>query len=168
MDAHGEEKNQADDTLHQYLTFTIENDLYGIDILRVREIKGWGGVREVPNTPDYLKGVINLRGLMVPVVDLRLRFGMEQIEYTPVTVIIVLAVNTDEGEMMVGFVVDAVADVMDVDDQHFRKIPKLGTRIDTRFMKGMAVVDERMVVLLEIDQIMHEEELKDLHEVSHD
>ena len=160
-----EEVTQEAEMVDQYLTFSIDEEFFGIDILRVREIKGWGSVREVPNTPDYLKGVINLRGLMVPIIDLRLRFGVGEVEYTPTTVIIVVAIKVNDGEILVGFVVDAVSDVMDIDDDHFRKVPKFGTKIDTRYMAGMAVIDERMIILLDIDQVLQDDELQALEEL---
>ncbi len=156
--------NSLNQVLEQYLTFEIDGEVYGIDILKIREIKGWEGVRDVPNTPDFMKGVINLRGIMVPVVDMRLRFGMKQVEYTPTTVVIVVSVMSNEKEILIAFVVDAVSDVMDISDDNYRDIPTFGCKIDARYMTGMAVVEDKTIILLNVDKIMQDEEMDVLRE----
>lgn len=154
------------EVIDQYLTFVIDEELYGIDILKIREIKGWEGVREVPNTPDFMRGVINLRGTMVPVVDMRLRFGMKEVEYVPTTVVIVVSVELEGKEIIVAFVVDAVSDVMDISQNDFRDVPTFGCKIEARYMSGMAVIDEKTIILLNADEILEEHELDELDKVS--
>ncbi len=164
-----EDLNNAEDVsvekqIEQYLTFEVDKEIYGIHILKIREIKGWEGVREVPNTPDFMKGVINLRGIMVPVIDMRLRFGMNDVEYTPTTVVIVVSVKVDEEEILIAFVVDAVSDVIDISEDNYRDIPTFGCKIDARYMTGMAVVDDKTIILLDVDNVMQDEELEIIRE----
>lgn len=159
------DEGALNEVLEQYLTFEIDDEIYGIDILKIREIKGWEGVREVPNTPDFMKGVINLRGIMVPVIDMRLRFGMQQVEYTPTTVVIVVSVMDEEKEILIAFVVDAVSDVMDISTDNYRDIPTFGCKIDARYMSGMAVIDDKTIILLNVDKVMEEREMLVLENV---
>ena len=123
--------------------------------LKVQEIRGYSAVTPIPNTPAHIKGVINLRGTVVPVVDLRAKFSMETTEYNKFTVIIVLTV----GEKVMGLVVDAVSDVLDIPAAEMRSAPDLGARVDTRFISGMATIGERMTVLLDIDRLLSEDEI---------
>jgi len=141
----------------QYLTFMLAGEEYGVEILGVQEIKGWDRSTEIPNTPDYVLGVINLRGAVIPVIDLRRRFGMEPREFTKLTVVIVVRVDKDDGEKTIGLVVDAVSDVYNIDADDVRPPPDFGTSVDTRFMKGLASVDEKMIILLEVRHIVSEE-----------
>ncbi len=143
----------------QYLSFALGGDDYGVDILKVREIKGWEEVRQLPDTPVYVKGVLDLRGTIIPIIDLRSRFQLESVEYTPTTVTIVLAVETEEKAMVMGIVVDGVSDVLDVDDSQIHTAPDLGQKINTRYIKGMVTVGERMVILLDVDKLISPEEL---------
>jgi len=136
----------------QYLTFLLDGEEYGVDILRVQEIKGWDRVTPIPNTSDYVRGVINLRGFVVPIVDLRRRFGMEAAEVSKTTVVIMLRVRHEQAERTVGFVVDAVSDVYTVDAGQLRPPPELG-RSESRFVNGLATVDGKMVILLDVDQL---------------
>ena len=115
----------------QFLTFMLAGEEYGVDILRVQEIKGLAGVTQIPNTPDYVLGVINLRGTVIPVVDLRLRFGMAALEYSKLTVVIVMLVRTEDSERTIGFVVDTVSDVYNILPDAVRESPDFGTKIDT-------------------------------------
>lgn len=138
----------------QYLTFILAGEEYGVDILRVQEIKGWDKATPIPNTPEYIKGVINLRGTVVPIVDLRRRFGLEQIDYGSTTVIMVLKVNAEKGERTMGFVVDAVSDVYTVDKSQLKPAPDFGGSVSSDFIKGLATVDNKMVILLDIDQLV--------------
>lgn len=154
--AHGVEA--ADD---QFLTFILAGEEYGVDILRVQEIKGWDSVTPIPNTPDYIRGVINLRGTIVPIVDLRRRFGLEPVEYGPVTVVIMLRVmspNSDKSRIM-GVVVDAVSDVYNVSEEELRPAPDFGEVVDVAFVKGLATVNESMVIILDIDRLLNSNEL---------
>ncbi len=163
-DLNSSEENVTEQELEQFLTFIVDNEIYGIHILKIREIKGWEGVREVPNTPDFMKGVINLRGIMVPVVDMRLRFGMTEVEYTPTTVVIVVSVMVDGDEILIAFVVDAVSDVIDISEENHREIPTFGCKIDARYMTGMAVVEDKTIILLDVDNIMQDDELEIIKE----
>jgi purine-binding chemotaxis protein CheW len=143
----------------QYLSFILGGEAYGVEILKVQEIRGWEQVRPLPNSPDFIKGVLDLRGVIVPIVDLRIRFGLEVHEYTPTTVIIVLAVGEGEQRQVVGAVVDSVSDVLDVAAEEVRKPPKLGSRIGYRYLIGMVSRDKKMVVLLNSDKLFSEDEL---------
>ncbi|MCF6282934.1 MAG: chemotaxis protein CheW [Candidatus Polarisedimenticolaceae bacterium] len=143
----------------QYLSFTLGDEDYGVDILRVREIKGWEVVRTLPDMPDSIKGVLDLRGVIVPIIDLRTRFNVENVEYTPTTVTIVLTVKVGEKEQVMGVVVDSVSDVLDIAVRDLKPAPNLGRRVNTRFIKGMVTFGERIVVLLDVDKLMDPEEL---------
>jgi len=143
----------------QYLSFTLGGEDYGVDILKVREIKGWEEVRQLPDTPVYVKGVLDLRGTIVPIIDLRSRFQLESVEYTPTTVTIVLAVESNGKALAMGIVVDGVSDVLDVDDDQIRQAPNLGGNINTRYIKGMVTIEDRMVILLDVDKLISPEEL---------
>ena len=138
----------------QFLTFILGAEQYGVEILKVQEIKGYSAVTPIPNTPLYIKGVMNLRGTVVPVVDLRVKFGMEPAEYDKFTVIIVVTV----GSKVMGLMVDAVSDVLDIPAAEMRTAPDLGVRVDTRFISGMANVGDRLAVLLDIERLLNEEE----------
>lgn len=140
---------------NQFLTFLLGAEQYGVEILKVQEIRGYSAVTPIPNTPSYIKGVINLRGTVVPVADLRAKFSMEATEYNKFTVIIVVSV----GSKVIGLVVDAVSDVLDVPAAEMRSAPDLGNRVDTRFIRGMATIGDRMTVLLDIDRLLSEDEL---------
>lgn len=138
----------------QYLTFLLGTEEYGVDILRVQEIKGWEGVTPLPNTPEDMRGVINLRGVVIPVIDLRRRFRMEPVEYSKTTVMIVLKVNSEKGERTMGFVVDAVSDVYSIPDGQLRPRPDVGGTAQKNFVKSLAMVEGKMVILLDIDQMV--------------
>lgn len=146
---------------NQYLTFMLAGEEYGVDILRVQEIKGWDTVTKIPNTPEYIRGVINLRGTIVPIIDLRLRFNLEYLEYGTTTVVIVVKVMSDNGkERTMGIVVDAVSDVYNISNDEFREAPDFGTAVDTDFVKGLSTVHDKMVILLDIDHMCNSAELK--------
>lgn len=146
--------------VEQFLTFELAGESYGVEILKVQEIRGWEPVREIPNTPGYIKGALNLRGSIVPIVDLRERFNMEETEYSPVTVVIVLCVDTKVGANVVGVVADAVSDVLDIDNAEIKSSLKLGSKIDTRYMRGMYVGKKQMVMLLDVDKLLDSEEFE--------
>jgi len=151
----------ANDTqVEQFLTFELAGEAYGIEILKVQEIRGWEPVRAIPNTPDFIKGALNLRGSIVPIVDLRERFGMESTEYSPITVVIVLCVENSQGSNVMGIVADAVSDVLDIKLDSIKASPKLGSKIDTRYMRGMFVGKEQMVMLLDVDKLLDSEEFE--------
>lgn len=135
----------------QYLTVNLAHEEYGIDILAVREIRGWSQVTRIPQAPHYVLGVLNLRGAIVPMLDLRLRFGLEREEYTQTTVTVIVTV----AGRLFGVVVDGVSDVMDVSSDRIRPVPDMGTAVDTEYLKGLTSVAERMVLLLDVDKLLH-------------
>jgi purine-binding chemotaxis protein CheW len=151
----------------QYLTFILGNEEYGVDILRVQEIRGWHQVTRVPNAPAFMLGVLNLRGTIVPIIDMRMRFNLAKVEYNPVTVIIVLSVETEHGRHVFGVVVDSVSDVLDVMPNDVKPTPDFGTAMNTEFISGLATVSERMVMLLDIDRLLRADELSVLADVGH-
>jgi len=142
------------DASHQVLTFVLGNETYGVDILRVQEIRGWSAVTKIPHAPPHVLGVLNLRGSIVPIVDLRMRFTLDRAEYTAVTVIIVVSVVSAAGRRDFGVVVDGVSDVVDVDTEEVKAAPDLGPKGSTDFIRGLVPVSDRMVVLLDIDRLI--------------
>jgi purine-binding chemotaxis protein CheW len=151
-----------DTATDQYLTFIMANEEYGVDILSVQEIRGWEDATPIPNSPDFVKGVINLRGTIVPIIDLRLRFGLNQAEYGPMTVVIVLKVSDEKGNKVIGIVVDAVSDVYSLSSEEMRHPPELGDQVNISFIKGLVDVQGKMVILLNIDVLLNLKELPDV------
>ena len=147
---------------NQYLTFTLGREEYGIELLKVQEIRGYSAITPIPNTPAHFKGVMNLRGTVIPVVDLRSKFAMEAVEYTKFTVIIVASV----ADKIVGLVVDAVSDVLTVSSQNIRPTPDFGARAATRFITGLASVGDHLAVLLDIEKLVSGDELAGLEPVT--
>ena len=145
------------DGTQQILTFVLGGETYGVDILRVQEIRGWSAVTRIPRAPAHVLGVLNLRGSIVPVVDLRMRFALERAEYTAVTVIIVVSVNSAAGKRDFGVVVDGVSDVVDVDSAEVKSAPELGSRSGIDYIRGLITVADRMVVLLDLDRLIGED-----------
>jgi purine-binding chemotaxis protein CheW len=141
-------------TSEQYLTFMLAGEEYGVDILRVQEIKGWDKVTRIPHTPGYVLGVINLRGAVVPILDLRRRFGLETIAFGPTTVVIVVRIMSGLAERTVGVVVDAVSEVYNVDAAGTKPPPDVCGSIDTVFVKALATIEEKMLILLDIDRLI--------------
>jgi purine-binding chemotaxis protein CheW len=140
--------------MEQYLTFIMADEEYGVDILSVQEIRGWESVTPIPNAPQHVKGVINLRGTIVPIIDLRQRFGLTNVEYGPLTVVIVLKVATKKGARIMGIVVDAVSDVYSLPDDEMKAAPDLGDHVNTLYIKGLVSVNSKMVILLEINELL--------------
>ncbi len=134
----------------EYLSFTLGNEHYGVDILKVQEIRGYDAVTRVPDAPDYIKGVINLRGTIVPVIDLRLKLRLENARYDAFTVMIVLNVE----DRVVGIVVDGVSDVIPLSAEQIRPTPEFGAAVDTRFISGIGTQDDRMLILLDIETLL--------------
>lgn len=153
------------ETNDQFLTFIMNNEEYGVNILCVQEIRGWESATPLPNAPAQIKGVINLRGTIVPIVDLRQCFGLEAIEYTPVTVVIVLKVQGANGSRIVGIVVDAVSEVYTIGNGDIKPAPDLGDAVDTDYVRGLVDVDQKMVILLEIDRLLSMERVPEIGEV---
>ncbi|WP_108470706.1 chemotaxis protein CheW [Rhodanobacter thiooxydans] len=152
------EDNAATAPTVQQLTFGLAGEEYGVDILSVREIRGWSRVTRIPQTPDYLLGVLNLRGAIVPIMDLRLRFGLARESYGDSTVVIIVAV----AERLFGIVVDAVSDVVDIEPAAIKPVPDMGAIVDTRYLKGLATHVERMVMLLDVEKLMRPEDVETL------
>lgn len=147
----------------QYLSFRLGDETYGVDILRVQEIRGWESVRSLPDVPDYVKGVLDLRGTIVPIVDLRIRFGEDSPEYQPTTVVIIVAVKQGEGaSQLVGIVVDGVSDVLDAGETEVKPPPRLAGSIGQRYVSGMISLSSGMVVLVDIDHMLSPGELAEL------
>ncbi len=144
----------GNDAANQYLTFFVENEEYGVEILRVQEIKGWEQATPIPHTPEHVLGVINIRGEIVPIVDLRRRFGLGSIEHRPTTVIIVVRMLSEEHERTVGLVADAVSEVFHAGAGQIQPTPDLGARVPTDCIRGLATVQQRMVLLLDIDRLL--------------
>lgn len=138
----------SDTTTKQFISFTIGDEEYGVDIMAIREIKGWTATTELPNTPSFIRGVINLRGAIVPILDLRARFGAVRTEATPRHVIIVVAVGT----RVAGILVDAVADIITVSTGDIQPVPQLDHAVSAGFLTGLVTVEGRMVALLDLDR----------------
>ena len=154
----GRENEQTD----QYLTFIMADEEYGVDILSVQEIRGWENVTPIPNAPNHVKGVINLRGTIVPIIDLRQRFGLTKVDYGPLTVVIVLKVNTSKGARIMGIVVDAVSDVYSLSGDDMKSAPDLGDQVNTSYIKGLVNVNAKMVILLEINELLGADTIPDV------
>jgi purine-binding chemotaxis protein CheW len=146
----------------KYLTFTLDDETYGIGILKVKEIIGMLPVTSVPRTPDFVKGVINLRGKVIPVTDLRLKFGMAAMAYTDRTCIIVVEIDTNESTVLIGIVVDAVSEVLNIKEEEIEKTPDFGTRLNTEYILGMAKMGGGVKILLDIDRILSTGEIETL------
>lgn len=139
----------------EVLTFTLGKEEYGIDILKVQEIRGYDIVTTIPNSPAYLKGVINLRGVIVPIVDLRIQFNLGEVKYDQFTVVIILNI----GKRVVGVVVDSVSDVTTLTAEQIQPAPQLGNGVKAEYLSGMGTIDERMLILLDIEKLMSENDL---------
>lgn len=140
----------ADAPVGEYLTFVLGSEEYGIEILKVQEIRGYDTVTRIANTPEFIKGVINLRGAIVPIVDLRVRFNLGKAEYDQFTVVIILNLSG----RVVGIVVDGVSDVITLQASQVRPVPDLVASIDTQYLIGLGTVDDRMLILVDIERLM--------------
>lgn len=134
----------------EFLTFRLGEEEYGIEILKVQEIRGYDAVTTIANAPSFIKGVINLRGVIVPIVDLRIKFGVGQADYNQFTVVIVLNV----GSRVVGIVVDSVSDVMTLTSEQIKPAPEFSSSFDTRYLTGIGAMDDRMLILVDIERLM--------------
>lgn len=143
----------------EYLTFKLDGDEFAVDVLKSREIVDLRSVTKVPQSPEFMLGVINLRGSVVPVIDLRLKFGMEKSETTQSTSIVVMDVMVAGDPIIVGAMVDSVEEVMELDDSQIEPAPRIGTRLNTEFIKGMGKQDEQFVIILDIDRVFSSDEL---------
>ncbi|AEQ96421.1 chemotaxis protein CheW [Xanthomonas oryzae pv. oryzicola] len=149
------DKSTATGTGGEFLSFALGEEHYGVDILKVQEIRGYDSVTRLPDAPDYIKGVINLRGTIVPVIDLRLKLRLKEARYDAFTVMIVLNVE----DRVVGIVVDSVSDVIPLTDDQIRPTPEFGAAVDTRFISGIGTQDDRMLILLDIETLLDSTEL---------
>jgi len=143
----------------QYLTFKLEDEVFALDITKVREVLDFTSITKVPKTPEFMRGVINLRGSVVPVVDLRLKFGMSKTEKTVNTCIIITEVTVDGETTILGALADSVQEVMDLEPDHIEPAPKIGTRLNTEFIRGMGKRDSAFIIILDIDKVFSIEEL---------
>lgn len=150
----------------KYLTFTLADEEYGIGILRIKEIIGMMPITTIPQTPEFVKGVINLRGKVIPVVDLRLRFGMGSIDYTERTCIIVVEIDAQAGTVMIGIVVDAVSEVLNIKAEDIEETPTFGTKLNTEYILGMAKMEGAVKILLDIGRVLTGEEIAVLEEAA--
>lgn len=144
----------------QYLTFKLTDEVFGVDVAQVREILDYVKITKVPQTPDFMCGVINLRGSVVPVVDMNLKFGMAKSERTVNTCIVVVEVIFNEEKSVLGALVDSVQEVFEIEPQNIEPAPKIGTKLKTEFIKGMGKRDEKFIIILDIDKVFSSEELE--------
>jgi len=156
-----ENENSENTEMQQYLTFTLGNEDYAVDILNVQEIKSWVKVTQIPNTPNYLRGVLNLRGTIIPIVDLRLKLGMPFKTYQPTTVVIVIKVFDVErsSPRKMGIVVDAVSDAYDIEVTKIKPAPDFGDKLDVTAISGLATVENKMIMILDTDVLLNTEAL---------
>ena len=150
------------DLAGKYLTFTLAGEEYGIGILKVKEIIGLMPITPVPKAPHFVKGVINLRGKVIPIMDLRLKFGMEPLDYDERTCIIVVEVSSEQSTVTMGLIVDAVSEVLNIKSEDIQQTPSFGTEINTSYILGMAKMDGKVKILLDIDKVLSLEELHEM------
>lgn len=146
----------------KYLTFNMAAEEYGIGILKIKEIIGMMPITSVPKTPEFVKGVINLRGKVIPVIDLRLRFGMETIKYDERTCIIVVEISADAGTVQIGIVVDSVSEVLNIQRDEIEDTPAFGTQLSMDYILGMAKMEGAVKILLDIDRVLSVAEIEAL------
>lgn len=151
--------NEAAD---QYLTFTLAGEEYGVDILNVQEVKVWSGVTTLPNTPGHIKGVLNLRGVIVPIIDLRKRFGLETIEYDKTTVIVILKLELEEKSTTIGIVVDTVSDVLDIPHSAHKPVDGLNLDCRSEAITGVASINNKLVIMLNATRLLDESDIAGL------
>ena len=147
--------NKADGTGEEFLAFTLGREEYGIDILKVQEIRGYETVTQIANAPAYLKGVVNLRGTIVPILDLRIKFQQEKVSYDQYTVVIIVDLN----QRTIGIVVDGVSDVLTLAPAQIKPAPQFSSGMDTDYIRGLGSIEERMLILVDIEKLLATEEL---------
>lgn len=147
------------DLAGKYLTFILGDEGYGLEILKVQEIIGMQEITKIPRTPHYVKGVINLRGKVIPIIDLRIKFGMPEQELTRKTCIIVVQVRRADSSLIIGIIVDEVSEVLNISGDQIEAAPSLGNRMDTHFILGMAKTESAVKILLDIDKVLSAEEM---------
>jgi len=146
----------------EFLTFTLGPEEYGIDILKVQEIRGYDSVTTIANTPNFIKGVINLRGIIVPIVDMRIKFKLENVTYDQLTVVIILNLAS----RVVGMVVDGVSDVIALTAEQIKTAPQFGATLDTQYLMGLGTVDDRMLILVDIEKLMNSSDMELVDKIS--
>ena len=149
------EKNDHDIAGQEFLAFTLGKEEYGIHILKVQEIRGYETVTRIANSPDFIKGVVNLRGIIVPIVDMRIKFNLGTPTYDQFTVVIILNING----RVVGMVVDSVSDVITLSPEQIKPAPEMGTALNTDYLIGLGTIDQRMLILVDIDRLMSSSEM---------
>ena len=149
----------------QYLTFTLADEIFSLDISRVREVLDYTIITRVPRTPEYMRGVINLRGSVVPVVDLRLKFGMEATGVTVSTCIIIVEAMVNSATTVLGLLADSVQEVIELGQESVMPPPRIGTKLDTAFIIGMGRQDDRFMIILDIDQVFSHDEIAAVQDV---
>jgi purine-binding chemotaxis protein CheW len=155
-------KSAAREATREVLVFVLGAEEYGVDILKVQEIRGYDKVTPIPSAPEYLKGVVNLRGTIVPIIDLRMKFALPEVRYDQFTVVVILRI----GDRVIGIVVDGVSDVVHLAASEVKEAPRLGSLIDSSFIAGLATQDERMVLLLDIEKLLSSGEMNLLDQVA--
>jgi purine-binding chemotaxis protein CheW len=143
----------------QFLSFNLAEEVFALDITKVREVLDFTSVTKVPQTPDFMRGVINLRGSVVPVADMRLKFGMSETEQTVSTCIIIVEVELEDETLVIGALADSVREVFDLDNDQIEPAPKIGTHLNTEFLKGMGKKDDEFILILDIDKVFTSEEI---------
>ena len=146
----------------EFLTFTLGKEEYGIDILKVQEIRGYDSVTTIANSPEFIKGVINLRGIIVPIVDMRIKFHLGNIEYNEFTVVIILNIEN----RVVGMVVDGVSDVITLTEAQIKPAPAFGAAFDTEYLTGLGTIDQRMLILVDIEKLMTSSDMELVEKVA--
>jgi chemotaxis signal transduction protein len=148
----------------QYLTFSLDDEIFAVDVAKVREILEFSTITKVPQTPDFMRGVINLRGSVVPVIDMRLKFGMAETERTVNTCIIVVEIASGEETIVLGMLADSVQEVFEMEPGNIEPAPRIGMKLDTSFIMGMGKHEEQFIIILDIDQVFSGNELSDFVE----
>lgn len=149
-----------------YLTLTLDDELFAVDVAKVREVLDYTNITKIPRTPEYMRGVINLRGSVVPVIDLRLKFGMSKTENRKNTCIIVLEINLDDDILILGALADSVQEVFELEPNQIEPAPRLGTKFKAEFLKGMGKRDDNFIMILEIDKVFSADELMIVQDTS--
>jgi purine-binding chemotaxis protein CheW len=147
---------------NEFLAFTLGREEYGIDILKVQEIRGYDAVTKIANAPDFIKGVVNLRGIIVPIVDMRIKFNLGTPTYDQFTVVIILTI----ANRVVGMVVDSVSDVITMTPEQIKPAPEMGTALNTDYLTGLGTIDERMLILVDIDKLMSSKDMGMIEEAA--
>ncbi|PKN29699.1 MAG: chemotaxis protein CheW [Deltaproteobacteria bacterium HGW-Deltaproteobacteria-21] len=161
----GQSVENVSDKEGKYLTFSLANEDYGIGILKIKEIIGMMPITKVPRCPEFVKGVINLRGKVIPVLDLRMRFGVDAAEYTERTCIVVVEVDSGSGNIMVGLIVDSVSEVLNIKSDDIEETPSFGAKVETDYILGMAKISGGVKILLNIDRALNVEDIAGLNAV---